>query len=141
MLRRSTHQDTVSAKIRRARKSYVVEGEQLFYVDKPEDGSTFNHLVIRGREEAERVFMECHLTAGGHRGRDATIGKIKERYYGFLSRDQFSRDQLPQDQLSRDQLATRSTCHEINSNFFVFCFMGQEYHGANTSVLSMLKCL
>ena len=68
-------------KIRRACKSYIVEGEQLFYVDKREDGSTFNRLVIRGREEAERVFMECHLTAGGHRGRDATVGKIKERYY------------------------------------------------------------
>ena len=54
-------------KIRGACKSYVVEGEQLFYVDKPEDGSIFNRLVIRGREEAERVFMECHLTAGGHR--------------------------------------------------------------------------
>ena len=25
--------------------------------------------------------MECHLTAGGHRGRDATIGTIKARYY------------------------------------------------------------
>ena len=24
--------------------------------------------------------MECHLTVGGHRGRDATAGKIKERY-------------------------------------------------------------
>ena len=68
-------------KIRRACKSYVVEGEQLFYVDKREDGSTFNRLVIRGREEAKRVFMECHLTAGNHRGRDATVGKIKEHYY------------------------------------------------------------
>ena len=35
------------------------------YVDKRKDGSTFNRLVIRGREEAERVFMECHLTAEG----------------------------------------------------------------------------
>ena len=23
--------------------------------------------------------MECHFTAGGHRGRDATVGKIKKR--------------------------------------------------------------
>ena len=61
----------------RACKSYVVEGEQLFYVHQWVDGSTFNRLVIRGREEAERVFMEWHLTAGGHRGRDATVGKIK----------------------------------------------------------------
>ncbi len=25
--------------------------------------------------------MECHLSAEGHRGRDATIGKIEARYY------------------------------------------------------------
>ena len=57
-----------------------MEGEQLFYVDQREDGSTFNRLVIRGREEAERVFMECHLTAGGVG--NGTVGKIiKERYY------------------------------------------------------------
>ena len=55
----------------RACKSYVVEGGHLFYVDQRENASTFNRLVIRGREEVERVFMECHLTAGGHRGRDA----------------------------------------------------------------------
>ena len=60
--------------LRRSCKSFVVEGEQLFYIDKRPDGSTFNRLVLRGRGEAERVFMECHLTAGGHRGRDATIG-------------------------------------------------------------------
>ena len=65
----------------RACKSYIVEEGQLFYVDQRENGSTFNCLVIRGREEVERVFMECHLTAGGHRGRDAKVGKIKERYY------------------------------------------------------------
>ena len=65
--------------LRRACKSYVVEGGQLFYVDQREDCSTFNRLVIRGGEEVEGVFMECHLTAGGPRGRDATIGKIKER--------------------------------------------------------------
>ncbi len=54
---------------------------RMFYVDKRPDGSTFNHLVLRGRDKVERVFMECHLTAGGHKGRDATLGKIKERYY------------------------------------------------------------
>ena len=67
--------------LQRACKSYVVEGGQLFYVDRRTDGSTLNRLVIRGREEAERVFMECHLTGGGHRGRDATVGKIRDRYY------------------------------------------------------------
>ena len=25
--------------------------------------------------------MECHLTCGGHRGRDAKIAKIRRRYY------------------------------------------------------------
>ena len=33
------------------------------------------------RKRGGRVFIECHLTAGGHRGRDAMVGKIKERYY------------------------------------------------------------
>ena len=67
--------------LRRSCKSYVVDGEQLFYVDYRPDGSTFNRLVLRGRDEIERVFLECHLTAGGHKGRDATLRKIKERYY------------------------------------------------------------
>ena len=26
-------------------------------------------------------FLDCHLTAGGHRGRDATIGKVEKRHY------------------------------------------------------------
>ena len=39
--------------------------------------------------------------------------------------NQFSQDQLPLDQLAQDHLATRSpfmrsTCHEINSFFYVF---------------------
>lgn len=40
-----------------------------------------DRLVIRGREEVERILQECHLTAGGHRGRDYTIGKVKACYY------------------------------------------------------------
>ena len=67
--------------LRRCCKNYKLQGKQLFYEDKLPDGSSFNRLVICGRREAERVFMECHLTTGGHRGRDATIGKIKRRYY------------------------------------------------------------
>ena len=67
--------------LRRSCKNYVVGGDQLYYDDCRPDGSSFNRLVLRGRGEAERVFMECHLTAGGHRGRDATLGKIKKRYY------------------------------------------------------------
>ena len=67
--------------LRRSSKNFCVEGEQLFYVDKRADGSSFRRIVIKGDEEKERVFQECHLNAGGHKGRDATIGKVKERYY------------------------------------------------------------
>ena len=67
--------------LRRASKSYQLIGDQLHYIDHNADGSTFQRLVLRGRNEVDRIFMECHLTAGGHRGRDATIGKIKARYY------------------------------------------------------------
>ena len=67
--------------LRRASKNYILEGDQLMYVDRKKNGSTFNRLVLRGSEMVDRVFLECHLTTGGHRGRDATIGKIKERYY------------------------------------------------------------
>lgn len=67
--------------LRRSSKSYVVKGDQLYYVDYRQDKSTFHRLVLHGRDEKERVFLECHLTAGGHRGRDATINKVKERYY------------------------------------------------------------
>ena len=39
------------------------------------DESTFKRLVLHGRKEVDQVFMECHLTAGGHRGRDAWQNK------------------------------------------------------------------
>ncbi len=61
--------------LRRTSKKYKVEGEQLFYLDTAADGSFFDRLVIKGREEAERVFVECHMNAGGHKARDATITK------------------------------------------------------------------
>lgn len=67
--------------LKRASKSFILKGQQLLYVDQRPDKSTFERIVIEGKEEAERVFEECHLGAGGHRGRDATIGKIKARYY------------------------------------------------------------
>ena len=60
----------------RASKNYQVVGDQLHYIDLNVDGSTFKRLVLHGRKEVDQVFMEFHLTAGGHRGRDATIGKI-----------------------------------------------------------------
>ena len=67
--------------IRHCSKNYVVKDDQLFYIDYKPDHSAFYRLVLHRREEKERVFNECHLTAGGHKGRDATIAKIKERYY------------------------------------------------------------
>ena len=67
--------------LRRASKNYQVVGDQLHYIDLNVDGSTFKRLVLHGRKEVDQVFMECHLTAGWHRGRDAIIGKIKARYF------------------------------------------------------------
>ncbi len=67
--------------LKRASKNFTLLGDQLHYVSHKADGSTYYRLVIRGKEEVERVFMECHMTAGGHRGRDSTVGKVKARYY------------------------------------------------------------
>ena len=65
--------------LRRASKSYSVKDGRLYYEDRMADGqSTLSRLVLQGREEVERVYTECHLSAGG---RDATIEKIKQRYY------------------------------------------------------------
>ena len=66
--------------LRRSCKSYKLVGGKLYYKDQKADEKEHDRLVLK-RNEADRVFLECHLTAGGHRGRDATIGKIKERYY------------------------------------------------------------
>ena len=66
--------------LRRASKSYTVKGNHLFYTGCSRKNVRPRH-VLKGTEEVERVFLECHLSAGGHRGRDCTIGKIKERYY------------------------------------------------------------
>lgn len=66
--------------LRRSCKGYKLLKDTLYYKDQKADGTDFERLVIK-RNEADRVFQECHLTAGGHRGRDATVGKIKERYY------------------------------------------------------------
>ena len=61
--------------LRGASKNYQVVGDQLHYIDLNVDGSTFKRLVLHGRKEVDHVFMECHLTAGGHRGGD------EARYY------------------------------------------------------------
>lgn len=60
----------------RASKKFTLDkNNQLLYRSK-----IANRLVCK-RVEADRVFEECHLTAGGHKGRDATIAKVKARYY------------------------------------------------------------
>ena len=59
--------------LKRASKKYTICGGQLFY------GT--NRLVLRGKGEVDRIFAECHSSGGGHRGRDATIAKVKARYY------------------------------------------------------------
>ena len=57
----------------------VMEASCFSYVDLMPDRSTFNGLVLRGKAEVERLFNECHASAGGHRGRDATVSKVKAR--------------------------------------------------------------
>ena len=66
--------------LRRSCKGYKLVKGKVYYKDQKADGKDFDRLVLK-RNEADGVFLECHLTAGGHRGRDATVGKIKERYY------------------------------------------------------------
>ena len=61
--------------LRRAAKNYKIENGKLYYCDTKRDGTALNRLVLK-KNETERVFLECHLTAGGHKGRDATIEKI-----------------------------------------------------------------
>ena len=65
-------------------KRYHVVGDQLHYIDLNVDGSTFKRFVLHGGKEVDQVFIEYHLTAGGHRGRNATIGKVKARYLAKL---------------------------------------------------------
>ena len=65
--------------LRRSCKNYKLVKVRLYYKEQIQDRSNCDRLVKRS--ETDRVFLECRLTAGGYRGRDATTGKVKERYY------------------------------------------------------------
>ena len=71
--------------LRRASKNFRVKGPSLYlwyYIDSLKDGTIIERLTIRGKEEAARVFLECHVGAGGgYRGRDSTVNKVRQRYY------------------------------------------------------------
>ena len=64
---------------RSCKNSKLAKGK-LYYKEQIQDGTDSNQLVVK-RSETDRVFLKCHLNEGGHSGRDATIGKVKERYY------------------------------------------------------------
>ena len=64
---------------RSCKNSKLAKGK-LHYKEQIQDGTDSDQLVVK-RSETDRDFLKCHLTEGRHRGRDATIGKVKERYY------------------------------------------------------------
>jgi len=66
--------------MRRASQNYQVVGNQLHYIDLNEDVFTFKNLYFM-EERSRPSFYGMPFTAGGHRGRAATIGKIKARCY------------------------------------------------------------
>ena len=39
------------------------------------DETDFDRLVLK-RNETDKVFLECHLTAEGHKVRNATVGRV-----------------------------------------------------------------
>ena len=57
--------------LRRSCKSFTIIKGKLYYQDKPADRKTFERQVLK-KNETDHVFLECHLTAGGHKGRDVT---------------------------------------------------------------------
>ena len=67
--------------LRRSCKNYKLVKGKLYYKEQIQDGSDHDQLVKRS--ETDRILLECHLTAG-YRGRDATIGKVKERHYWLI---------------------------------------------------------
>jgi len=66
--------------LRRSCKNYKLVKGKLYYKDQNPDGTDLDQFVLK-RNETDRVFLEYHLTARGHRGRDAIVGKVKEQYY------------------------------------------------------------
>ena len=63
--------------IRRKSRKFKVKKGLLYHVQTKLDKSTSDGVVVKTCE-VERVFTECHT---GHKGRDATVAKIRERYY------------------------------------------------------------
>ena len=61
--------------LRSCKNFKLIKGE-LYYKDQNRDGADFDRFVLK-RNVTDRVFLECHLIAGGHKWRDATIGKVK----------------------------------------------------------------
>lgn len=61
---------------------YVSIEGALFYVRHKDTEKELNVKVVRGAEEAERIFKEFHASkAGGHSGRKITIDSVSNRYY------------------------------------------------------------
>lgn len=73
--------------LRRLSKQFTfdVQSGSLFYVDRGNDGLTFNRMVIQ-EEEKTRVFDECHSSPfAGHAGRDNTYKKLRSATTGPLT--------------------------------------------------------
>ena len=67
--------------LRRKSRQFRIKGTQLVYIDPQKSGDDLERIVLKGTAEVEKVFLECHVALGAHRGRDATVNKVKERYY------------------------------------------------------------
>ncbi|MEQ2301560.1 hypothetical protein AMECASPLE_037278, partial [Ameca splendens] len=68
--------------IRRKASSYNTEGNDLFYVRQKGSLTSTKVKVIKGAEEAERIFVEFHASpTGAHCGQIKTIDAISRRFY------------------------------------------------------------
>ena len=74
---------------RRSCKGYSLQDGRLYDVEEATQNRLGKaRLVVRGKKEMERVFLECHQAQyGGHVSRDNTLAKIRERYFwpGFYN--------------------------------------------------------